>query len=115
MPSKPPEAYLPEDYAMTMLQSFTASCGVAALIFVLQEKPEEEAIKTKEAIIKTWKKTWLDKFQNDMQNYNEVLADSTTTKTEDFPQPEEYQLGFNRALAVAEKSARVSLGLEDEE
>lgn len=113
--STAPEAFLPESYALTMIESFAASCGTAALVLVLEDQPEEEAAKIKETIITAWKKTWRDKFQRDMEEYNRDLADSKTTKTEHFPQPEEYQLGFNRALASAEKTARISIGAETKE
>lgn len=109
---KLPKAFLPESYAMTMVQSFSASCGIAALVIALEDREPEEGIKIKETLIKAWKDSWVNQFKEDIEEYNQILADSLTTKTEDLPQPEEYQLGFTRALKMAENTARKSLGLE---
>lgn len=97
---------------MTMVQSFSASCGIAALVIALEEREPEEAIKIKETLIKAWKDSWVAQFKMDIEEYNQILADSLTTKTEEMPQPEEYQTGFTRALKMAENTARKSLGLE---
>jgi len=80
---------------------------------ILQNLEEDESRKIKELIVARWKTTWIERFRLDVSVYNDILSDSPTTKTEDEPQPEEYQLGFNRALAEAEIQARTVLGLSN--
>ena len=105
-----PLAIVPDEYPLILSQSFGACCGLTALLLALEQLPEEERNPVKERMLKAWKSMWVDNFQKGLTLYNDALA--KTTNSVQLPQPEQYQIGFNRALATAEKSARVSLGLD---
>lgn len=111
-PVPTPEAFLPGEYANGMLESFFFSCGVTALVMILNELPQEDADRIRNLLLEKWRAGWQTRFKGDMSIYNDILSDSPTTKTETLPQPEEYQLGFNRAMADAEKAARHALGMK---
>jgi len=104
-------AIVPADYPLILSQSFGSCCGLTALLMCLSEVPPEEATRIKETMLKAWKNMWVDNFQRSITAY---IADMSEDDESDerMPQPEEYQLGFNLAIANAEKSARESLGME---
>lgn len=107
-----PLAIIPADYPLILSQSFGSSCGLTALLLILSEMPEKEATNIKEKMLGAWKGMWVANFQSSMSAYIADLSEYEDPHGEDeMPQPEEYQLGFNLALAAAEKSARQSLGL----
>lgn len=105
-----PLAIIPADYPLILSQSFGSCCGLTALLLVLSEMEDQtEATRIKETMLKAWKNMWIGTFQGSMAQYNVELSE--TDDEDEMPQPEEYQLGFNLAMAAVEKSARESLGL----
>lgn len=107
-----PLAIVPEDYPLILSQSFGSACGLTALLLVLEREEDKTQVEIKEKMMKAWKGMWVENFQKSLSIYMTTLEE--VSNNEELPQPEEYQLGFNRALAAAEKSARISLGLEVE-
>lgn len=105
-----PLALTPEQLPAVLAQSFGAACGLTALLLALEHLPEDERLAVKERMLGAWKRMWVETFQRGMTEYNDVL--SKVTNSVQLPQIEDYQLGFNRALAAAEKSARISLEME---
>lgn len=105
-----PLALTPDQLPSVLAQSFGSACGLTALLLALEHLPEDEREPAKERMLNAWKRMWVETFQRGMTQYNDVLA--KVTNSIQLPQPEEYQLGFNRALAAAERSARISLGME---
>lgn len=102
---------LPNEYAMTITQSFAAGCGITALLLVLEGKDVKTQRAVKEQVINIWKRQWVDIFQRDLARRNEILC--KVEGGDVLQQPEELQVAFNAYMAMAEKSARVSLRLEE--
>lgn len=100
-----------EDYTLNIMQSFGGACAVTALLLVLESYEPDEQTRIKEKMLSVWRKNWLGTFQRDLLRYNGVLGrvenGSKLTQTEDI------QTELNRALAAAEKSARIALRMEE--
>jgi hypothetical protein len=112
MPSDLP--FLPDDYAMTIMSSLSASCSFRALSHSLEGKPVEERNQIIESIFSAWRTSWRAKFQEDMGMYNDLLASGKVTGAADqLPSPEEYQEQFNRTMKEVEGSARAALFPEE--
>ncbi len=113
MPDSPNEAFLPEEYAINIMHTLGAACGVTAFHLALEDRDPDERREIKENLLKSWLAQWRVNFGRDITEYNETL--SKTTNAHKLPQPEEYQLGFNRIMAVAEQTARVALRMNEDE
>jgi len=112
MPSDLP--FLPDDYAMTIMASLSASCSFRALAHALESKPVEERKEIVESIFSAWRTSWRSKFQEDMGMYNTLLVSGKVTGAADqLPSPEEYQEQFNRTMKEVEGSARAALFPEE--
>ena len=96
-----------DEYPEALAASFGAACGLTALHLVLEKMDKVEQDHIKENLVSVWKKTWQSSFQETMKTYVGDLG--KVRNVGKLPQPEEYQLLFNQALAAAERSARVSL------
>lgn len=104
-----PLAIVPSEYPLILSQSFGSACGLTALLIVLETLPEDQQNEIKRRMMGAWKKMWMENFQEGITRYSETL--SKISHADALPQPEELQLGFNRALGAAEKSAKISLGM----
>jgi hypothetical protein len=106
--------FLPDDYAMVMMSSLSASCGFRALAHSLENKPENERNQIIESVISTWRQVWKAKFQEDMAEYTKLLSDGRVQGAVDQLVPtEELQSQFNRTLKEVEGSARAALFPEE--
>lgn len=105
-------AFLPEEYAINIMHTLGAACGVTAFHLAIEDKSPEEQAAIKENLLRTWLAQWQVNFSRDITEYNQTL--SKVTNSHQLPQTEDYQLGFNRVMAVAEKTARVALRMEEE-
>lgn len=112
MPDSQNPAFLPEEYAINIMHTLGAACGVTAFHLALEDREPDEAQQIKENLLKVWLAQWRANFNKDVLEYNEALSEVKNSAK--MPQPEEYQLGFNRMMAIAEKTARVALRMEDE-
>lgn len=111
--STPNEAYLPEEYAINIMHTLGAACGVTAFHLAIEDRDPAERREIKENLLKSWLAQWKVNFSRDITEYNETL--SKVTNPDKLPQPEEYQLGFNKVMKVAEQTARTALRMDEEE
>jgi hypothetical protein len=95
---------------MAIEYSFSAACGMTALLLTLESFPEDERIKIKSDLISSWKRSWSEVFQAKMQEYNKTL--SKVSNSHLLSQPEDFQEAFNKAISGTETSIRKALAME---
>lgn len=98
---------------LAIRHSFGAACGITALHLVLERFSPETQLSIKRGVIDNWKGMWRETFQRQVAEYTNTL--NQVSNSHHLDQPEDYQQAFNVALAEAEKSARVTLRMEDGE
>lgn len=96
---------------LAIMQSFGAACGTTALLVAIEDFEPETQREIKEKVITQWRGAWMDVFRDRMFTYNESL--SKMTNSHKIAGPEDFQQAFNGALRAAEKTARISLRLEE--
>jgi hypothetical protein len=96
---------------LAIRQSLGICCGVTALHLILEKMSPTESAAIKESIIETWRGMWRETFQRQMAEYTMTL--NKVTNSHKLDQPEDFQEAFNKALADAEKNARVTLRMEE--
>lgn len=97
---------------LAIRHSFGAACGITALHLVLERFSPEAARDIKEGVLANWRGMWHETFQRQVAEYTQTLG--KITNSHHLEQPEDYQQAFNAALAQAEKSARVTLRMEED-
>ena len=96
---------------VTIQNSLGVAAGITALHLVLEQLSPEARRMVKETILTQWKGAWNEAFQSWMNRYIATL--NQTTNSDKLDQPEDFQQAFSATMAEAEKSARISLRLNE--